>query len=333
MPVTTRNQDKKASVSKLQVPVINKPEKVRLYYAEPSSYTVNELRVWFISLMSKRLSEVEKNQAKKLELKKLIQSNLVSSFFKPALENKHRTLHFDNIRDVTEVMFFVDKYLPEVYNLSPRMEKLTKSVYKKVQDLYQQIRDNIIKPETDDEHKSVDALIYTLQDVEKTVIPLLPSDQQLKRRRKFVCYTGMDTIEPENEYDGITDIWFDLTKSEDPDYDPTEDKRYVVYEEDDEGEYKYASNLIDDCHFDKYVVYDEDDEDEYEDEDNLIDEHDYSEDEDYVPEDSEEDKKDIYEEEEIFEIMVNSKKKYQEKEKLMSSSIEKKKHIRFEDDE
>lgn len=38
-----------------------------------------------------------------------------------------------------------------------------------------------------------------------------------------VDYTGMDTIEPQNEYDGITDIWADQTIYEDPDYVPEDD--------------------------------------------------------------------------------------------------------------
>jgi hypothetical protein len=37
-----------------------------------------------------------------------------------------------------------------------------------------------------------------------------------------VDYTGMDTIEPKSEYD-ITDIWYDLSIFEDPDYVPDED--------------------------------------------------------------------------------------------------------------
>lgn len=45
-----------------------------------------------------------------------------------------------------------------------------------------------------------------------------------KRVRKVVSYVGMDTIEPENEYDGITDIWADTTISYDPDYIPSDDE-------------------------------------------------------------------------------------------------------------
>lgn len=54
-----------------------------------------------------------------------------------------------------------------------------------------------------------------------------------RRNIPRVNYTGMDTIEPESEFDGITDIWFDLTQSEDPDYEFEED-------EDDEEEPRWA---------------------------------------------------------------------------------------------
>jgi hypothetical protein len=47
-----------------------------------------------------------------------------------------------------------------------------------------------------------------------------------------VDYTGMDTIEPESEYDGITDIWYDLTIHYDPDYVPEDE------EDDEDDEYQ-----------------------------------------------------------------------------------------------
>jgi hypothetical protein len=54
----------------------------------------------------------------------------------------------------------------------------------------------------------------------------LPTFQDVRRSRRKVQrvdYTGMDTIEPESEFDGITDIWYDLTLQEDPDYVPEQD--------------------------------------------------------------------------------------------------------------
>lgn len=53
--------------------------------------------------------------------------------------------------------------------------------------------------------------------------PLMNAKNGLRRsprKYKKVDYTGMDTIEPESKYDGITDIWKDETIYEDPDYKP-----------------------------------------------------------------------------------------------------------------
>ena len=54
---------------------------------------------------------------------------------------------------------------------------------------------------------------------EKIVAPLIPL-RRTRRKYKKVDYTGMDTIEPLNEYDGLTNIWADETIYSDPDYIP-----------------------------------------------------------------------------------------------------------------
>lgn len=56
--------------------------------------------------------------------------------------------------------------------------------------------------------------------------------QRPRRNIKRVNYTYMDTIEPECEDDGITDIWADLTLNEDPDYEFEEDEEDEEEEED-----------------------------------------------------------------------------------------------------
>lgn len=48
-----------------------------------------------------------------------------------------------------------------------------------------------------------------------------------RRNIRRVNYAGMDSIEPECEFDGITDIWADLTLEEDPDY---------IFEDDEDDE-------------------------------------------------------------------------------------------------
>ena len=59
-------------------------------------------------------------------------------------------------------------------------------------------------------------------------------DDSKTRSSRNVDYTGMDTIEPESEYDGITDIWAEQSNASDSDYEPSESE----YESDDESEYE-----------------------------------------------------------------------------------------------
>jgi hypothetical protein len=56
--------------------------------------------------------------------------------------------------------------------------------------------------------------------------PTLITRRYPKRNIVRVDYTGMDTIEPYGEDDGITNIWADETIREDPDYVPYEYKRW-----------------------------------------------------------------------------------------------------------
>ena len=55
-------------------------------------------------------------------------------------------------------------------------------------------------------------------DAAQTEIRCIECSRPFRRNIMPVDYTGMDTIEPESEFDTITDIWADLTLVEDPDY-------------------------------------------------------------------------------------------------------------------
>jgi hypothetical protein len=282
MPVATRNQSKNISTAFIQE--VKKPVSNPVFTQQVITKVrpdLNNLIPWFSSVVKEGLADVERYNAEKVRLRNLIAANLDNKKNKN-YEKELRMEHYNSIRRVTEVMYFVGQYYPEVRNLSPSMVRFGEVVYKKVQELYKSIRCLDLKPVTEDEMKCIVALIYTLQDVEKMIIRYLPQEHATKRIRKFVDYTGMDTIEPESEYDGITNIWLDTTVFSDPDYE---------FEEDEE----------DDDEVDPYLV-DEDEDDfedekEYkpwirsyknEDEEEEEDEHDYSEDEDYVPEDEEE---------------------------------------------
>jgi hypothetical protein len=269
MPVATRNQSKNISTAFIQE--VKKPVSNPVFTQQVITKVrpdLNNLIPWFSSVVKEGLADVERYNAEKVRIRNLMLANLDNKKNKN-YEKELRMEHYNSIRRVTEVMYFVGQYYPEVRNLSPSMVRFGEVVYAKVQDLYQQIRclDPDTNPETEDEKQCIAALIYTLQDVEKMIIPYLASDKPTKRIRKFVDYTGMDTIEPYDKYPFITNIWLDTTVFTDPDYE---------FEEDEEDDDEVDVYLVDEV---ESIVGEEPEEDE----------HDYSEDEDYVPEDDVED--------------------------------------------
>jgi hypothetical protein len=78
-------------------------------------------------------------------------------------------------------------------------------------------------------HPFYHALLSELNLAAKTLAPYCSKSITSRPRRNIprINYTGMDTIEPESEYDGITDIWADETISYDPDYVFEEEEEYT----------------------------------------------------------------------------------------------------------
>lgn len=64
-----------------------------------------------------------------------------------------------------------------------------------------------------------------------------------RRAQKFgpTSYVGMDSIEPEDEYDGITDIWYDNSVNYDSDYELPEEKKM---REKEERRQKWIENFV-----------------------------------------------------------------------------------------
>jgi hypothetical protein len=239
MPVTTRNQSKmmNASASSIQkvesgflkypsaILDLEKQEKQIAELTQSDSLknvrpdTQDAIYPWFINTLKKSLVAIDEI---KLEKKS---SHLCGE------KDKLRVLHYEQLRHVTEMMFMVGQYYPTVRNLSPKMLIFGQVAYAKVKQLYKEIRVYTdYKPKTQEENEIIAALISTLHDVEKTLIPYT------KRHRNVVDYTGMDTIEPECEYDGITDIWYDESVWYDSDYVPEDDEDEDEDEEDDEDD-------------------------------------------------------------------------------------------------
>ena len=73
-------------------------------------------------------------------------------------------------------------------------------------------------------NKATRDILVTVKTTGKVVAS---SRRRSPRNYKKVDYTGMDTIEPESEYDGITDIWYDDSYYSDSDYEPEEEEEYT----------------------------------------------------------------------------------------------------------
>ena len=60
---------------------------------------------------------------------------------------------------------------------------------------------------------------------------LIESHRPHRKNIKRVDYTGMDSIEPVDEFDTITNIWADVTTNKDSDYEFEDDEDEDEYEE------------------------------------------------------------------------------------------------------
>jgi len=192
MSVITRNQSKMiASQEKLIIP--------------HNAINVNQSnkRVWFFNAMKKALDSLKQINNEKNAIICFMDDHYNKAYssisLNTHLKDKYRTIHFDKIRHITEILFMVKEYLPEIHDMSLSINKFTEVVYTKIYKFYEEIRVSDINPETEDEHKVINCFIGVLEDVEKTIIPLLSNDIQLKRRlnhrtAKLMNYTRMNTI-------------------------------------------------------------------------------------------------------------------------------------------
>lgn len=213
------------------------PSVVNKYVSEKVITNQENLLPWFVSVIKERLKDLkliyQYSKGIAIELK----YPNTTCIKRQNLKAEMRKLYYDNIRNATEIMYFIEQYLPDVYSMSSRMPRFVEVVYNKIQEFYYTVRSGSITYNqiTIDEYNCISSLLKTLQDCEKIVIPFLRSDFPVKRMRTFVDYAGMDTIEPENEYNAITDIWADVTLKEDLDYEPSE-----YEDEDDEDDEDYV---------------------------------------------------------------------------------------------
>ena len=200
MPVITRNQHKNANHVAIPKPEISFNEKLQ------NSFIAN-----MNTLVA--LCEIAQGKENKMricleiytkvnkELPKLIETSVaVWLGFAATLFNKTTEFIIDS---ETGSWCEIDKKLVEKFNIE---------IYKARNFVATLIKNNF-------------DLFSTHEQVMKAKEEIIRMET-LRPRRNIprVNYTGMDTIEPEDEFDEITDIWFDTTIEEDSDYEFEEDE-------------------------------------------------------------------------------------------------------------
>jgi hypothetical protein len=171
-------------------------------------------------------------------------------------ESKRREAFYDNVRIITEIYYNILDWFDTVFVINGvvKQQRLINKVYEKYFEL-KPILEAEYDTQTDEKKYTVKVCLDQLKETVAILKPYVTetyvtepyitkkyvtepyvTEPEVKGRPKRNCaqidYTGMDTIEPLSEYDGITNIWADTTIYEDPDYEPS------AFEEEDDDEYE-----------------------------------------------------------------------------------------------
>lgn len=233
MPVTTRSQSKSAATANVSLLVTEKAQQQCLPLMSNLSNvnnTINketssldELTNWFKETLLRGFAKIEFYRNRTEEAKQLFRES------KTLLEQDYYCRYvneyvFENIRQVTEMMYIVNEYFPNVYRKMPSWDRLTSIIDYKTKELLNQL--DFVNSTTTDEINTVKICKQTLEETKKMIVNYMPSP---KRKGSIVNYTGMDMAEfnPDLSEELLPEHrWIIPSNSDyyDSDYDPAEDE-------------------------------------------------------------------------------------------------------------
>ena len=317
MPVLTRSQCKSMNNVSSSQKISSNKEKISSSKEKISSNKVNivsnisnqkvnsglSLERWFISIVQKYLTEIERLRLKKNETFKCYK------YYKYYIDiEKYSQSYYEQMRNLSELFYVIQEYFPTLYSENPGpFKKFAIVMYNKIQELYIIIHNNRLVAKNKDESTGILVVLRELQATEKMLIPYLDDKPTRQKRCPRVDYTGMDMFEEDDEKED--DEKEDDEKEDDEKEDDDEDYVDDEQDEDDEQEEDEDDEQEED-EDDEQEEEDEQEEDEKEEDEQEEDEQeDDDDDEDYVEE--EEDEEELLEDEkaedEIFEIMMQQR--------------------------
>lgn len=175
MTVLTRSQCKKQTPINVK-PVIHKKTDPEIYKIKIKP-DLNNLLPWFTSVSKQKLTEWES-----LTIIRSVTHDM----------KERRIQYFDIIRCVSELFYFVDQYILDVKDLC--LPKLINTIYNKIYELHDQL--SCVPPKTHSDHNSVKVFLNIIQDLEKTLTPLIDKTLRLpplpKPKRSHMDYSNFN---------------------------------------------------------------------------------------------------------------------------------------------
>lgn len=221
MPALTRSQSKKVNVPK---------EKKVL----PSVETLQRDKIAFVQYFKKML-ELSKENNKESSINKYQAARAVNRKVKNHYTRNRKHYYYNNVRIITEIYYKMIEWFDRVLVINgfvpcASIQKIINQLYNKAFNFAEEIKDKDA-PEnpTEEEQHIINVFLNQMEETcallepyvtvkPATVIKETVIQRKPIRKRPSVDYTGMDTVEPLNEYDNITNIWADTKKYTDPDY-------------------------------------------------------------------------------------------------------------------
>lgn len=258
MPAITRSQSRKQSINVPQNETqffsrLNKllPEKINsIKQSQLDTSTLG-----FFKYLKKMIQKCEDFQNEsELIILSIAETKLknVQKLFK-----KHREIFYNKLRVITEIYYNILDWFDTILVVDGvvKYQNLINAFYKKYVELKPEIIAEMEEIKTKEEKHIFKICLDQLQETSALLEPYVSDNiktykpeittGRLKRNQKIVDYTGMDTIEPLNKYDTITNIWEDTTIYEDPDYQPSDEESE---EESDETEDKIVGVRVSNNH-------------------------------------------------------------------------------------
>jgi hypothetical protein len=134
---------------------------------------------WFTEMVNCELNNISKLTDEKNSYLQIIKFNKFLNNPMYFAKEKYREIHYDLLRQISELYYNIRVYLPIIPNNSKKKWNDFKiAIYEKIQEIYPELyldySNNLLYQQTNDEKRIVQILLEELRNMEDMLIPRLP---------------------------------------------------------------------------------------------------------------------------------------------------------------